>query len=343
VNKKLTIALAVATLFLGVILGERFRNKFIQRNKSVELVKSINNIPVPKNVRSKADHNLIENNTLGFAAQLRENQASINSEDSLKAVKVLRSIHNRVRLVVLPKENSPKLKVTPTGNRNYASGCISGNRFIKIIGKGPKLKPLFYGSSDSKFSMYNESQVITTGNLPRLEDLSNKIVGVDEVSLNDAALILNDLNLKSIRAKKIIVFKDRKKGFSELTKKNIDSLIVRVHVFSNGRVENKLGLIENNHFFQYPDLKIIHTTHYKIPSRIIFVSEKIPKQNKREIEARIEDLFQNPKNLELRKKLFGIASVSKLLPEEIPAIAKTIHSAEMVNLKSLSSEVLEDN
>ncbi len=328
-TKKYIIISALITLIVGIVIGSRLNNKMKQRNDISRFINtSGNKLQIKKKMMNFVVHipeEMEENKIAESDVQVMENAISTHAIG--------------FKFIPLAKDVPQKFKNLAI-NHKLHSGLMSALRLYIRREHGSTISPFLTASYDSKSECFNETQLISPHN--STSSIANNIIGIEERTIFEATLALNELSKKNIKPRKIIILKDFNKAKEKLLKGEIDGLFVRALTYSNGRIDNPFGMVKSDTFVNQPSIKILMSSHYQLPCRVYFLSDHLTPQTKTMLTSKFVEVFKNENSAKVFARVTGISSVKEMSAEEQKKVAETVRTGRTISLKSLANEISEE-
>lgn len=317
-------------LVVGIFAGTKFQSKLNQKAESK--IKEVASIPVNK-PNSPPRYKMIN-----FLIR-EQNSGDIKEKETRIAVENLFN-SNKVRFIFKTFGKAPAN--SPNEAAVNHMGLIDASRVVEQMSMGFDLIPLFTASPNSQAECFSEMQVVTKRNVQALENLSGKRMGLEKISVNIAKLLLKQLKDNNVTLKSIHIYSSKDNAIKDLTTDKIDVMFDRASVFSNGLMTSRIGIIQNGAFSQYPEFKILTTSSFKIPCKVIFMNSLVPPAIKEELEKKFEDLYTQPESRELMARAILIGSIKKVTSESWQPIESQLKGLSDIELDKYASEVTYD-
>jgi hypothetical protein len=219
-------------------------------------------------------------------------------------------------------------------------GIISPERLASLSQNAPYLIAKYTILSDKVNECFKEAQISINANsdINQLENINQKIVGIENEILPLAKLELLALKLKNITPSKIITFTNRKNGIEELLNNHIDVYFSKTKVFSNGQFEDGLASMLDHKLVNYPGLKNLKTTELKIPCNIVFFNSNFSPSLSSQIEGKLQKMIMIEKPKEM-KDLLSIGALREVRIETWDALRKMLLKSLNTDLNELSENI----
>lgn len=334
-NWKLLVIFIIA-LDIGIVVGYRFSTKLNERVDIMTAIKQ--NVPKPQQVRypNKSPSFTI----LNFMIQ-EDDIETLSEADRLALENLLQDFTFQVKFVSLDKNFGETIKKIHPAKANGLVGISSPTRFAYMQVRSRDFEPVFFTSPDANLECYNEAQVIkrSKNEIITINDMSHKIVGVEDRALVQSKMFIQKLKEKNIIPQKIIVYSSRASGLKDLLNDKIDFFFTRVKHISSGAVLSGVGTMTENSFLEYPGLKVLTMTDFKIPCRLVFITKKVLPRINSDFTNKLSALVYEPEAKDLLRRTLAIGYLTKVTPEKWDKVKGLVLKGQNIGLNTLAPEV----
>lgn len=326
-NQKLNISLILSALIIGGFVGFRLNNKLVQKEQAKKFEFKANTIQ-PQQLNSDKRHGVI------FLLPEHKDINHITQEGIEKLEAALKTNHYGVKVYI--KKTRAPFTIKPE------TGIVDAVRLYLINDSNEYYLPLYTASPRENEECFFETQFLThkNNNINTIEDLKNKNVGIGDMSLPMALITFKDLTAKQIKFNSLHVYYVNNEILASLMSEKTDVIALTVQSFSNNEVKSGLGTMSGNFYPNFMDLKVISTSHYKIPCNLLFIKRQLPEQIKQDITDKYNEAFYDPKNKGMMGDLLGVKSIQKMSYEKWTEIKKTLKDISKFDINSVADKII---
>jgi len=342
-NYKIIIVF-VLTLAAGVIIGNRFSSKM---NERADVLKTIQQ-PLPQKGKERVvpgQNGVTKAYTVINLIVQEDDIDPVQDVDRLALEDILKTKSFEIHISSTDKNFKNAIQDTHPSRKNSIMGVLSPTRFASMTARSPQLVPLYFTSLEPQVDCYNETQVVRNAKSSILtpNDFNNKKIGIEDRVLIQSKLMLQKLKEKGVSPSKIIIYSQRSKGLNDLLHSNIDVFYTRAKVFSSGAVESGVGTVTENGFLETPGIKIVTTSDFKIPCRIMFINSRIDSRIIEDVKNKLMDVSMKPELQSLLRKGLLISTLREVVPEQWKKIQTEIIKGQNISLNSLTHEFYQND
>ncbi len=324
----------VIVVLISALIGSRFQKKMDAKDESKKLQLVYSNLkttsPSSSSQLGKPLNFLVGSHYIGDIK---------NEKTKTELEAIFKMPHFPVNFFI----SDPANLAANSGIRVHM-GIVEATRFAKIISnlKDINIEPVYTISPIANQSCTTEIQLITKGDSPiqSIEDLAKKNVGIAQNAIGLTAVAFKTLHGKNLKINQSRIYKDPNWGTINLMSGKVDAIIERVEFYSNGEAVGKFGKFSNNTYTDFPNLKIVKTTDYKMPCGILFMRADFSQQDYQDIKNKLKDAFFNPKSKELVSKALKIGSVHEISKDKWDHFQKIINPDDEIDIQAVSQEVI---
>ncbi|MGZ3789047.1 MAG: hypothetical protein ACXVLQ_11010, partial [Bacteriovorax sp.] len=155
-------------------------------------------------------------------------------------------------------------------------------------------------------------------------------------------LTFKQLTSKHIAANRLHLYSDTDQEWAvaNLNSNKVDALFERVEVYPDNKIVSKFGTTTNGSYAAFPNFKVIATTNYKIPCKIIAIRSQLSNQVKEEVKKKFTSIFSQPESKKIFKKNFRIGSLKEMTSEKWKPLQAQLEDARDFPLNSFAKEVI---
>ncbi|MBC7538046.1 MAG: ABC transporter substrate-binding protein [Bacteriovorax sp.] len=219
-------------------------------------------------------------------------------------------------------------------------GMVDASRVVNMLLRGWPVDPIYTASPNPTNECFTETQIISNGNVKRIEDLDRKNIGVERIAMPLSFLTFKNLKEQNISVNKFYIYNNLNSELKDLLNNKIDAIVTRVSVFSNNQTGSKIGYFDSEGYPDYPNFKILTTSNFKVPCKIIFISKLIGSNLKLELENKLMDVTSRPETKELIARGINVASIRKIKSEDWGKIEKLLKDLKNFHLNTFASEII---
>lgn len=226
-------------------------------------------------------------------------------------------------------------------------GAIEPSRVVEMRESGAKIDAIYTVSLNPDQECFSEIQIVSNGNIEKLEDLNGKNIGVEALAMPLSILSFKKLKEKNISFAKLNLYQNdsSKSSLADLIANKIEALVVKTRSQSSASNQpwSSIGVFQGTSYQEYPKFKILTTSDNKVPCRVIFINSLLPAVVKEEISNKLESLLSKTETKEVFSKGIHIASLRKMTPKTWKAVEELLKSSRNIPLSNFASEVIKNN
>ncbi len=210
-------------------------------------------------------------------------------------------------------------------------------KVVKAFKKGvANITPILQLSPFKNENCSSEIQFLTlkSSTLTAIDQASYRNFAILNTGLNLSSIKLVEMAKKGFRHKSINFINDAVEGTKLLTSKEVDVLAIRIYQSdATKQIISPLGKFADGLYSDFPDLKIIGTTEYRIPCKLMFMKNNLRNETFEEFIQNSYKFINSTEGSNLFDKILGLSNAELLTQDQWDTITKFYlnenHNAEL--------------
>lgn len=195
-------------------------------------------------------------------------------------------------------------------------------KVVRAVKKGVNILPVLQLSPFSNEKCFTEVQFLAkkTSTLTDIEQAKFQNIVISNLGLNIASMKITEMGRKGLHFKTLFFINDVNEGISLLNSNEYASFAIRVSQSEKNTINSLLGTFTDNQYPNYPDLKQIGLTNYRIPCKVLFLKNTLRKETIDEFTDKFYKYINSPEGNKVFEKITGLKSAELISPPEWEAI-----------------------
>lgn len=195
------------------------------------------------------------------------------------------------------------------------AGLLNLGKINLMEKNGMTIFPILAASPELNTKCFSEVQILTleSSNIKNIKDLEQKKLAINNIGFSITAALIEKNQINLHRA---INYTEFAKSLPYLEKGSIDAIALNIQVLETGKIISPLGEFANGKYAKKSNFKVIATSNFQIPCKIIFAREEIGERQRGLLMNSFLSLLKQKDDLELLNKSFGVQHLYSIsIPE----------------------------